>query len=92
MIKIKATFCRHCEAPRNDSFATGHCHWCNTPLYEKEIELPELSSSEKEAAKKYLEEHRSVSGGSSSVKDSSLVVQEIVDEFWLKAKSEVRSV
>lgn len=61
MIKIMTTFCQHCETARFDSNFDGRCRFCNTPLYEKEIELPELSSSEIEAANKYLEEHKPIS-------------------------------
>ncbi len=55
---ISVTVCPYCETQRNDSNLDGRCRFCNTPLLKKEIELPELSSSEKECAKKYLEDHR----------------------------------
>jgi hypothetical protein len=73
MIKVKATFCRHCEAPRVNYSENNRCSFCNAPLYEKEIELPELSSSEKEAADKYLVEQRTNlrSCGFTSAADSS---------------------
>lgn len=58
MIKVKATFCQHCETPRSDSNLDGRCRFCNTPLYEKEIELPELSSSVREEAELYMKNNR----------------------------------
>ncbi|WP_141692668.1 hypothetical protein [Paenibacillus pectinilyticus] len=61
MLKIKTTFCQHCEVSRFDSNLDGRCRFCNTPLYEKEIELPELSSSDKNIALKYMADNRPVS-------------------------------
>lgn len=57
---IKTTFCQYCETARFDSELTGNCRFCNTPLYEKEVELPELNSSEKEAGAKHLEKNKSI--------------------------------
>ncbi len=61
MLTIKTTFCQHCETPRFDSELNGLCRFCNTPLYEKNVELPELNSSEKERAVKYLVDNRPMS-------------------------------
>lgn len=59
MLKVMATFCQHCETARFDSNLDGRCRFCNTPLYEKEVELPELSSSKREEAVRFLEKNRS---------------------------------
>ncbi|MBB6672630.1 hypothetical protein [Cohnella nanjingensis] len=58
MINVTTTFCRHCETARFDSNMDGKCRFCNTPLVSKNIELPEMSSSEREEAEKYLESRR----------------------------------
>lgn len=59
MIVIKSTFCQHCETPRSDSELNGRCRFCNTPLYELQVELPVLSDDEKEIALKYMDDNRS---------------------------------
>ncbi|GIP10452.1 hypothetical protein P4H94_28420 [Paenibacillus macerans] len=57
-MKIKATFCRYCQTVRSDSNLDGKCRVCKMPLYEKEVELPELDNSEKEKASAAVSELR----------------------------------
>jgi hypothetical protein len=59
-MKVPTTFCQHCETARFDSNIDGLCRFCKTPLYEVDVELPELNSSDKEKAIKYLEDNRPV--------------------------------
>jgi hypothetical protein len=61
MIRFSVTVCPYCATQRSDSNMDGRCRFCNTPLSIEEIELPELSSSEKEQAEQSLKAHRSVS-------------------------------
>ena len=55
MINFSVTVCPYCQTQRSDSNLDGLCRFCNTPLVKKEIELPELNSSEKENATKVLD-------------------------------------
>lgn len=43
--------CPHCEGAR---LYSTECSFCNTPLFETKVELPEMSSSEREAAENFL--------------------------------------
>lgn len=58
MPKLSVTICPYCETQRNDSNLDGLCRFCHTLLIGKEIELPELSNSEKKNAEKFLEANR----------------------------------
>jgi len=66
---VKTTFCQYCETARFDSNLDGRCRFCNTPLCEKDVELPDLSETENEAAYQFLENNRSVSTDSQCTSD-----------------------
>jgi len=58
-LKLSVTVCPYCKTQRSDSKLNGLCRFCNTPLANKEIELPKMNSSQKESAEKFLKSNKS---------------------------------
>lgn len=63
MPKFDVIVCPYCETQRFDSELNGRCRFCNTPLVTKEIELPDLSNSEKQVAKEFMSDRRAHASG-----------------------------